>query len=283
MNQTAPIQADHPSMDLLVSSNMTTSYGSSTHDPANFIARLPNSTMISKVVKCVPKLLAIPRMFNNVDDSNNQMLVKFGNLNDTITIPDVLVTIPPGLYTIERLIEKMNTFLPFEAFKLQLSPDGFIVPRPALYGNNMLPIHIAVPPNSLMPRLLGWPRLSSSVQDAVYVLPQDLSGNILPQLGGPQCVTVSLRCVGGQVINAQDGCEMDTLVVVPMTCAVGETAFFQAQDVFVHDIDHNTQPRNYSTLEIHLTDTVTGRKLTLPSLLTVTMLLKLFHVDTLKE
>jgi len=275
--QVSPIQASRPSMDLLLTSNMAPTANSYFHDPANFIVRLPNSTVTNKVVKCIPKLIAIPRMFNNVDETNNKLVVTYGTGGPDNT---TIVVIPPALYTAERLVETLNSLL-VAPFQVQLNSDNLIVPVPAVYTSAA--VQVSAFEGSRVGILLGWKRLQPFPQTVTHVIPADLSFSMLPQLGGPQCVTVSLKCVGSQVINAQDGCENDTLVIVPMSCVVGETAFFQAQDIFVHDIDHDVQVRNYSVLEVHLYDTTTGHKLTLPHLLTVTILLKLFHVDTLKE
>jgi hypothetical protein len=286
-----PLATEFPSIDLMVTSNMAESAGSVTHDPANFVVRLPNSLNITKVVKCVPKMVTVPRMFNNIDATNNTFWVGY----NAEWLPGGIakIVVPPMMYSIEGLVENINRQLTgygFTANELQfeITSDGLIVPGPNAYNAGAIYL---VSRSPYIGRALGWTLLKENHSPTVvfgpttllsYVLPITNSGVIFPQLGGVQCVNVTLGCVGPQMINAKDSCPYDTLAVVPMNCSVGETAFFQTQDLFVHDIDHPT-PRAYSTLVVRLLDAWTGMPLTLPNHCTVSCLLKLFHVDTRRD
>lgn len=269
-----PIRAQFPSIDLLVTSNMEPSFGSTTHDPANFTVRVKNAATLSKVVKVVPKLVTIPRLFNNITDTNNTIAFF---INGQWTG----VTLIPGLYTHETVVDLLNAQLP-PTLQLQYTDDSHIVPTTEFYSSPSLTSTVTVYSNSRIASALGWKNLTSVPQNLAVILPQNLSGNVLPMLGGPQCVEVTLSCTGPQLITANDGCQYNTLLVVPMTCDVGETAFFQSADLFVHDIDHST-PRSYSTIEVQLKDAWTGQSLKLPPSCTVSLLLKLYHVDTTRE
>ena len=274
----APALSSLPSMDLWVSSNMAPSYLTPTHDPANFTVRLPNTTMISKVVKSVPKLIAIPRLFFNVTEDSNVVYFESSSLGR------ITVLVPPALYTTATFLETVNAQIP-SSMKLVRDLDGLIRFDPSVYtGPTYADLYTYTRPGSRFARYLGWKLLSSTPALARTVAPQTgLETLTLPQLGGPQCVNVIVKCLGPQQIFAQDGCEIESLAVVPMSCAVGETAFFQSQETFLNDIDHNTQPRNYSVLQVSLRDAWTNVPLTLPSICTVSLLIKLYHVDTLRE
>jgi hypothetical protein len=265
-------------MDLLVTSNMAQSYRSPNHDPANFIVQIPNTTMISKVVKSVPKMITIPRLFYNVTRGNNVIYFEFTDQLYTATVP-------PALYTTAKFLEVLNNQLPAN-LRVVRDQDLLIRMTPTFYSSPTLTAltRVYIQPKSDFARYLGWQNLTSTPTLVIDVVsPNTLDWLTLPQLGGPQCVNVTVKCLGPQQIYAQDGCEIASLAVVPMSCAVGETAFFQSQETFVNDIDHNTQPRNYSLLEVSLRDAWTNEPLTLPSICTVSILFKLYHVDTLRE
>lgn len=274
----APALSSLPSMDLWISSNMATSYLMPTHDPANFTVRLPNTTMISKVVKSVPKLITIPRLFFNVTEGNNIVFFESDSLGRLI------VVVPPALYTTAKFIETVNAQIP-STMKLVRDLDGLIRFDPTVYTNpSYADMRTYTRPDSQFARYVGWKLLSSTPTLARAVAPQSgLDALTLPQLGGPQCINVIVKCLGPQQIFAKDGCEIETLAVVPMSCPVGETAFFQSQETFLNDIDHNTQPRNYSLIQVSLRDAWTNTPVSLPSICTVSMLIKLYHVDTLRE
>lgn len=273
----APALASLPSMDLWVSSNMAQSYRSPTHNPASFTVQIPNTTMISKVVKSVPKIITIPRLFYNVTQGNNVIYFKVPGQIFTVTVP-------PALYTTAKFLEAVNSNLP-SYLHIVRDQDLLIRMNAAFYDSLLVPtVYVYTQPKSDFPRYFGWQNLTATPTLVVDVVSQTgLEGLTLPQLGGPQCVNVTVRCLGPQQIYAQDGCEIASLAVVPMSCAVGETAFFQSQETFLNDIDHNTQPRNYSLLEVSLRDAWTNTPLTLPGVCTVSILFKLYHVDTLRE
>ena len=277
----APVLASLPSMDLLVTSNMASSYLTTKHDPANFTIQLPNNAVTSKVVKCVPKLITVPRLFDNITDGNNEVTIVVRGQPNT----QYRQVVPSGLYTTTRFVETLNIGLPVN---LQFVVDSSRLIRmvPAFYADAGLVAStvVFVPPGSEFARYMGWENLTST-PTPLYVCapPSDITGLTLPQLGGPQCINVTLRCAGPQQINAKDGCDIDCLAMVDLACPIGETAVFRSQDTFVNDIDHMSQPRNYSTLEIHVLDAWTNRPLKLPNVCTVSVLLKLYHVDTQRE
>lgn len=277
----APVLASLPSMDLLVTSNMASSYLSVGHDPASFTIQLPNNSMTSKVVKCVPKLITVPRLFDNVTRGNNEMTIVITGTPDTY----YPVIVPTGLYSTARFIEVFNSQLP--AFlHITIDPDRLVRMAPSFYStpNIAMSAYAVVPRNSEFAKYLGWRGLSSNpAQISTIVPPTTNEGLTLPQLGGPQCINVTLKCVGPQQVNAKDGCEIESLAVIEMSSAVGETTVFRSSDTFVNDIDHMSQPRNYGKLEIRILDAWTNKPLSLPNLCTVSVLLKLYHVDTLRE
>jgi len=274
----APALSSLPSMDLWVTSNMAATYLMPTHDPANFLVRLPNTTMISKVVKSVPKLVTIPRLFFNVTDRNNVLYFRSDSLGQ------LKVIVPPALYTTAKFLETINDQIPV-TMKLVRDLDGLIRFDSPVYTNVVYAdLYVYTDNGSQFARCLGWKLLSSTPTLARQTVPQTGLVNLtLPQLGGPQCVNVVVKCLGPQQIYAKDGCEIESVAVVPMSCPVGETAFFQSQETFLNDIDHNTQPRNYSVLQVSLRDAWTNEPVTLPNICTVSLLLKLYHVDTLRE
>jgi hypothetical protein len=268
-------------MDLLITSNMAASYLSLRHDPANFTIQLPNNSMTSKVVKCVPKLITIPRLFENITQGNNEVIFVQPGPVDTY----YRVVIPPGLYTTAKFIEVFNEQVP-PTLQITVDPDRLIRMVPLFYATPTAATtaRAYVPAGSEFAKYLGWRNLSTVPTILFGVAPQESNAGLtLPQLGGPQSVNVTLRCVGPQQINAKDGCETETLAVVDMDCPVGETAIFRSQDTFVNDIDHMSQPRNYSTLDVRVLDAWTNRPLSLPNVCTVSILLKLYHVDTQRE
>jgi hypothetical protein len=193
--------------------------------------------------------------------------------------------VPPGLYTAEKIIEVINESLPSN-LHLVRDPDLLFRFNPEFYLSPQMTATtlVNIPPQSNFVKYLGWLNINASPQLAVNVVPaKSLSGLCLPQLGGPQCVNVLLNSIGPQQVSAANGTNSNSLLLVPMSCAVGENAFFQSQDIMTHDIDHSTEPRNYSVFEIELREATTNKPLFLPSVCNVILLLKLYHVDTIRE
>ncbi len=301
MDQSSPIRASLPSMDLLVTSDFASTRGTEVHNPARFTVLFPNTPMLSKVVKCVPKIVGVPRMFYNVDTTNNRIGFAFNGAEPGFPIGTdrIEITLPLGLYTADRLVREINSRIPpvykpenrldGRGFALEQNDDLHILPYSGFYepANTVYQQLITVwtPRDSELYRVLGWHFVPTNPAGTnVYkLLPSDMSNSSLPQLGGPQLVNVLLRCAGPQLINGYDGCATETLAVVPMTSAMGETSFHLSQDILVNDIDHDTQVRNYSNIEITILDARTNKVLYLPPVCTVSVVLKLYHVDTLRE
>jgi len=299
MDRTTPIRASLPSMDMLVTSDSAATLGTIVHNPARFTVLFPNTTALSKVVKCVPKVVAIPRLFYNIDTSNNRLHIAFNGVVPGFPVgsDQVLIEIPPGLYTADRLIEELNERIPSVynpsnhpsggGLRFEQNADLHILPHAGFYSPSNTAyqqlVTIWTPSDSQLYRTLGWNFIPTSPANLLMLLPSDMSNSTLPQLGGPQLINVLLRCAGPQLINAFDGCTTDTLAVVPMTSPIGETTYHMSQDILVNDIDHDTQVRNYSAIDITLLDARNNKVLRLPAACTVYIVLKLYHIDTMRE
>lgn len=300
MDRTTPIRASLPSMDMLVTSDSAATFGTIVHNPAKFTVLFPNTTILSKVVKCVPKVIAIPRLFYNIDTHNNRLYIAFNGVESGVPVgsDQILIELPPGLYTVDRLLKEMNDFIP-SVYRPSNQPNGgglrfdqtddlHILPHVGFYAPDNYEyqqlVTIWTPSDSQLYRTLGWNFVPTSPTNLLTLFPSYWTPNSsIPQLGGPQLVNVLLRCAGPQLINAFDGCTTDTLAVVPMTSVVGETTFHMSQDILVNDIDHDTQVRNYSIIDVTLLDARNNKVLRLPATCTVYIVLKLYHVDTLRE
>lgn len=299
MDSTTPVLASLPSTDLLVTSDSANTFGTPYHNPANFSVLFPNTTMLSKVVKCIPKVVAVPRLFYNIDTTNNRIGIAFNGAEPGVPVQtdSLVLELVPGLYTVDRLIRELNVRIPSiyhpenhpdgRGFVFEQNDDLHILPNagfynPANYVYQQL-VTVWTPPDSKLYRVLGWHFVPTSPTNVYNLIPQDMSSTSLPQLGGPQMVNVLLRCAGPQLISSKGGGTTETLVIVPLTSAIGETSFHVAYDILMHDIDHDTQVRNYSNIDITMVDIHTNKALYLPPTCSVSILLKLYHVDALRE
>lgn len=253
-----PVKTDTVSANVLISSHGSKASTSRDFNPANFSVTAPNTLALQKIVKCVPSLITIPRLFDNVTTENNRFKIKNGD--------DVQsVVIPPGKYSIFTLIEYLNSIQSY--MKVQLHPDVRLS-----FTETSTPVFISCEDVDTS-RLLGL-----SVPDGGFVRVVDVV-SVQPALTGPTVVLVVIDgVIGGNLIDCQDGNIYEVLAEVPMTgVGFGENVIFRSSDIFTHDIDYET-PRDYSQMRVRLTDT-SHKQLELPPSAKVDIVMKVFHVD----
>jgi len=135
------------------------------HNPASFIVDIPNATRINGVTKICPTFVSIPRMFNNIETWNNELVWWQRQVVELPTgAPDTYLrttandwtathrlVIPRGIYNIYQLLDLINAEVgPDEVWSFDSTLLTVVVTKtptdpPVAWGEFVDPGHVPPP------------------------------------------------------------------------------------------------------------------------------------------
>jgi hypothetical protein len=227
-----------------------------------------NDSACQQVNKILVKDIFIPNLFPNITTENNQLI-----LFQNVSITPITINVPIGQYNIDQLIVELKTQIDSKLadgaivtitrsatlYNLTFTFSGAVVP-----GNNL----IVISTDSTIKDIIGLTQTNPSASIITMDNPYNLRPLDFVNIHSPQLADMH-GLDGGA--NGYIGL-LETVSLAE--AAYGGIAYRQNNDDELALITYE-QPRNLSRVQIILRDE-TGRRLTLPSNVYVTVIIKIF-------
>lgn len=246
---------------------------------AKFRCVLNNCNKITNAIKVVPIMITLPNVFDNVNTYNNFFSFNFEAEDPSLQFHMI---IPPGFYTRNRFIEKINSVV-----TTTIAPGNF--PAPGVKFNfdevenrititNSTGYDLSITASSDYWMMLGYMAPTDYVTKTIQAGASD-TAPYLPNFGGERIVHVVMKEIArGNMVTSQ-GTELNVLTTVSLhNTPYGSYTSKETTDIFLEDIDYKQQ-NNLNDVTIELLD-YRYRNLIVPHNFSVHVTLKVYHVDT---
>lgn len=289
------VRTDLPSNDIFFTSHHSGDVSQVEHNPANVRITFGNSINSKTIVKIIPKLITMPKLFQTISPYNNELYwwkKKVGGNSYEIYKK---LTIVPGVYNIKEVTELITAFRqPEEVWDFDDSKLTVQISRPDMTTSIDGPItweaetYVSSGSKETL-TTLGIRGQYNKVNGISEILAEPLFIDSVtpytsprfepPSMGGPSIVHVLLaELAQSNMVDVRDGTPYDVMVTICLSgTPYGQKFIFEADDLFVNDIDYEDH-RHPSVIEMRVVDSKM-RQLYLPFNTSIDVVLKCFHAD----
>ena len=203
---------------------------------SDFTVSYPNVQVLQKVVSVILKHCSFPNVFYNITNTNNTFQYE-------TTAGIVLITVPPGFYSLTALKVYMTPFLSgfefnqnVETMKLTFSE---IIPT-------AVQIKIYVSATSVLPTLLGF---TSTVEATTLTAPN------VPQLQGVSHVFIASRVLskGNNFLDANKRQELPIFSMIPILVPYGSIQHYETSHEILDVVNFESEA-DLQNIDIKLFD-----------------------------
>ena len=266
-------------------SSVTTTNTDPIHGHGNFEVNLAHLAQADKSVKVVAQRVWIPNVFNNVNAHTSQVTV----VDAALAIVQQ-VSIATGFYTRAEYIAAFNTAMgascvmtyvaaPTNRIQITCPANGFVIASQDWFNMVGFTNVTALADTANLASVFIDNNVTLELPVVAAVAAPVVTISSIPNFAGETLVHVALSRVSDSNCLCHDSQKRDVLLTVPLTTTpYGEYHCSVAPDTFLDDFEFRSE-QSTSNARIQLLD-FRYRLLPVPTNYHVTIMLKVYHVDT---